>query len=315
MSAGAKTAKPVGAEAVKVKGWLSAHKYLLARRFSQAFVLFLFLAGPWLGIWWVKGNLTSSMTLGVLPLTDPYVLLQALAAGHWPELTALTGALIVAGVYATLGGRLYCSWVCPINPVTDLAGWLHDRLGLQKGWQPKRTTRLWLLATTFAVSAATGTIAWEAVNPVSMLHRGLIFGMGAAWTIVVAVFLFDLFAARRGWCGHLCPVGAFYGLLNEPSLIKVSAVNRAACDDCMDCYAVCPENHVITPALRGKDGETPLILSRDCTSCGRCSDVCARDVFHFTHRFDHGTRVPGRKSGHRTAGINAPGWAQQGDMS
>jgi ferredoxin-type protein NapH len=29
------------------------------------------------------------------------------------------------------------------------------------------------------LAAATGTIAWELVNPVSMLHRGLIFGIGA----------------------------------------------------------------------------------------------------------------------------------------
>ena len=54
----------------------------------------------------------------------------------------------------------------------------------------------------------------------------------------------------------------------------------------MDCFAVCPENQVISPALRGKPGETPLILSPDCTNCGRCIDVCSVDVFAFTHRFD-----------------------------
>ena len=93
-----------------------------------------------------------------------------------------------------------------------------------------------------AVSLATGTIAWEFVNPISMLHRGLIFGMGFAWAFVVAVFLFDLLVSRRGWCGHLCPVGTFYGLLGTKSLLRVSAANRAQCDDCMDCFAVCPRN-------------------------------------------------------------------------
>ncbi len=291
-----KSGHALGQEAVEAKGWLKAHRYLILRRASQLFFLSLFLIGPWFGIWWVKGNLTGSLTFDILPLTDPFVFLQSLAARHWPEATAITGALIVAMAYALIGGRVYCSWVCPINPVTDAAYWLHNRLDLPRGWQPKRSTRLWLLATVLIISAATGTIAWEFVNPISMLHRGLIFGMGLAWAFVLAVFVFDLVVARRGWCSHLCPVGAFYGLLGTRSLLRVTAARRAACDDCMDCFAVCPEMHVITPALRGGDGDTPLILSPDCTNCGRCVDICSLDVFRFTHRLDH-TPAPARAAG------------------
>lgn len=278
-----------GATAVAEKGWLRAHKWLLLRRLSQVAFMGLFLLGPIAGVWIVEGNLTSSLTLGLLPLTDPYVLLQSLAAGHWPATTALIGGLIVLLAYAVIGGRVYCSWVCPVNIVTDGAHWLRERLGVRKGWQPKRQTRLWVLGMTLAVSAVSGTIAWEAVNPVSMLHRGLIFGFGLAWTIVAAVFLFDLFVSRRGWCSHLCPVGAFYGLVGSASLLRVSAYDRAACDDCMDCFAVCPEPHVITPALKGADqGRGPVILSPDCTNCGRCIDVCSLDVYRFTGRFYRG---------------------------
>ncbi|MDE9450945.1 quinol dehydrogenase ferredoxin subunit NapH [Aliiroseovarius sp. Z3] len=288
-----KTALPVGQEAIRDKGWWMAHRFLILRRVAQAFFLGLFLLGPWFGIWWVKGNLAGSLTFDVLPLTDPFVLVQGLVAQHWPEMTAIIGALIVGVVYALIGGRVYCSWVCPINPVTDAAHWLHDRLGLAKGWQPKRGTRYWVLGMVLVVSALTGTIAWEFVNPISMLHRGLIFGMGFAWTFVLAVFLFDLVVSRRGWCGHLCPVGAFYGLLGHGSILRVSAVKRSECDDCMDCFAVCPEMHVITPALRGADEDTPIILSPDCSNCGRCVDVCAPDVFKFTTRFDT-TPAPAR---------------------
>ena len=280
------SARP-GADAIEAKGWWRAHKWLLLRRLSQLTVLGIFLVGPLTGFWLVKGNLASSLTLDTLPLTDPYVLIQGLAAGHWPELTAVVGALIVAAVYALIGGRVYCSWVCPVNPVTDLAHWLRERLGLQKGWQPKRQTRLWVLAMTIAVAALTGTIAFELVNPVSMVHRGIVFGVGFAWSVVLAVFLFDLFVSRHGWCGHLCPVGAFYGLLGAGSQLRVSAFQRAACDDCMECYAVCPEPHVITPALKGAtEGRSPVILLRDCTNCGRCIDVCPEDVFRFALRGD-----------------------------
>ncbi len=288
-----KTHLPTGREATLTKGWWLAHKYLVLRRASQAIFVGLFLLGPWFGLWWVKGNLAGSLTFDILPLTDPFVFVQSLFALHWPETTALIGAVIVAAAYAAIGGRVYCAWVCPINPVTDAAHWLHTKLDLPKGWQPKRETRYWVLAMVLAVSALSGTIAWEFVNPVSMVHRGLVFGIGFAWAFVIAVFLFDLVVSRRGWCGHLCPVGAFYGLLGTRSVLRVSAQERARCDDCMDCFEVCPEMHVISPALRGKDDDTPLILSHDCTNCGRCIDVCSVDVFKFTTRFDQ-TPAPAR---------------------
>jgi ferredoxin-type protein NapH len=280
------TAHHPGHDAIAVKGWWRAQRWLLARRAVQLFFLALFLAGPWFGIWIVKGTLISSLTLDVLPLSDPFALSQSLAAGHLPAFTALLGGLILAVAYALIGGRVYCAWVCPINIVTDAAHWLRERLGLPKGWQPRRSLRLWLMAACLVASAASGVIVWELVNPITLLHRGLLFGLGFAWSVVLAVFLFDLFVSRRGWCGHLCPVGAFYGLLGSFSLLRVGAVNRAACNDCMDCYAVCPEPQVISPALKGvEQGHGPIILAPDCSNCGRCIDVCSKDVFTFTTRF------------------------------
>lgn len=278
-----------GREAVHIKGWWGAHRFLVLRRISQTLFLALFLIGPWFDFWIVEGTLAGSLTLGFLPLTDPFIALQSLAAGHLLETAALTGAVIVLAVYAFIGGRVFCSWVCPINPVTDAAYWLHLRLGLSKGWQPKRATRRWLVGTVLIVSAFTGTIAWELVNPITIVHRGLVFGLGAAWGMVAAIFLFDLVVARRGWCSHLCPVGAFFGFVGIRSVARVSAAGRARCDDCMDCYAVCPEAHVIAPALKAASGASPLILAPDCTNCGRCIDVCAEDVFRFTHRFETGS--------------------------
>jgi ferredoxin-type protein NapH len=213
--------------------------------------------------------------------------------------------VIVAVAHALIGGRVYCSWVCPINPVTDAAHWLHTKMDLKKGWQPKTGTRWWVLAMVIVVSALTGTIAWEFVNPVSMLHRGLIFGIGFAWAWVLAVFVFDLIVSRRGWCGHLYPVGSFCGLLGAKSVLRVSATKRADCDDCMDCFALCPEMQVITPALRGAASDSPIILSGDCTNCGRCIDVCAKDVFAFTHRFD-ATDAPARDDRSRPQPVQRP---------
>lgn len=278
--------KRTGAEAVEEKGWLGAHKWLVLRRFSQLSILTLFLLGPLAGIWIVKGNLNYSYTLNFLPLTDPYVALQSLFSGHLPETLGLVGLSIAVVFYFLVGGRVYCSWVCPINMVTDAAGWLRDRLGIKGAGSLSRNTRYWILGMSLIGSALTGVVLWELINPVSMLHRGLIFGLGSAWMIVLAIFFFDLFVMNRGWCGRLCPVGAFYSLLGRWSPVRVSATQRTACNDCMDCFEVCPEPQVIRPALKGEGkGVGPVILAPNCTNCGRCIDVCSKDVFTFGLRF------------------------------
>lgn len=274
--------RAIGADAVAEKGWFGSHRWLILRRISQLAILALFLVGPLAGLWIVKGNLAYSLTLNTLPLTDPYVLLQSLLAGHIPEKMALLGAAIVLAFYFLVGGRVYCSWVCPVNLVTDAAAWLRGRLGIKGGAHISRKLRYWVLGMTLVLAAFTGTIAWELINPVSMLHRGLIFGIGTAWTIVLAVFLLDLFVSANAWCGHVCPVGAFYSLLGKWSPLRVRAAKREDCNDCMDCYAVCPEPQVIKPALKGaKQNIGPAILSPNCTNCGRCIDVCSKSVFRF----------------------------------
>jgi ferredoxin-type protein NapH len=280
--------KRTGQEAVEEKGWLGAHKWLILRRLSQFGILAMFLLGPLAGIWVVKGNLNYSYTLNLLPLTDPYVALQSLMAGHWPEKLGLIGLAVVLAFYFLVGGRTYCSWVCPINVVTDAAGWLRDRLGIKGSSSLSRNTRYWVMGMTLVGSAMTGVVLWELINPVSMLHRGLIFGLGMAWAIVLIIFLFDLFVMNRGWCGRLCPVGAFYSLLGRWSPVRVSAPARSACNDCMDCFEVCPEPQVIRPALKGQDkGIGPVILAANCTNCGRCIDVCSKDVFAYSLRFNN----------------------------
>jgi len=320
----AKTPNRPGRDAIANKGWLIAHKWLLLRRLSQLGILALFLVSPSLAIWisksntssaltdpaltntgnlvsaidpvatstpadlfWIiKGNLASSLFLDFIPLTDPYIFLQMLAAGFVPAATAVIGALIVTVFYLLVGGRVFCSWVCPVNMITDAAAWLRRRLNIKSNHPLPANTRYWFMAGTFVAAAVTGTLAMEWVNPVSIAHRGLIFGMGAGLWILIAVFLYDLFVASRGWCGHLCPMGAFYSLLGKTALLRVATPKRDACDDCMDCFAVCPEPQVIRPALKKEGQDSPVILDFRCTNCGRCIDVCGKEVFRLTHRFD-----------------------------
>lgn len=280
--------KPIGQAAIQAKGWIGAHKWLLLRRASQLGVMLLFLLGPLSGIWIIKGTLSSSLLLDTVPMTEPIVFLQMLVTGLVPALDAIIGFLIVAVFYLVVGGRVYCSWVCPVNLVTDAAHWLREKLNIRGGAHFNRNLRYWMLGMVLALSAIMETMAFEMFNPVSIIHRGIIFGVGMAWSVVIAIFLFDLLVAKRGWCSHLCPMGGLYSLIGHYSPIRVRADNREACNDCMDCFVVCPEPQVIKPVLKGADkGIAPVILAGECTNCGRCIDVCSEDVFRFGPRFNH----------------------------
>ncbi len=267
---------------VRARGLLRSHKWWLLRRTSQVCVLGLFMLGPMAGIWIARGNFGASRIMDTVTLADPYILLQGLFGGTAPALPVVSGAVIVAAAYLLLGGRVYCGWVCPVNIVTDTAFWLREKTGMTRDRKLDRRTRLAILAATLLASFVTGTVAWEFVNPVSLLQRAMIGGIGLGWAIVLAVFLLDLFVSRRAWCSHLCPVGAFYGVIGRASIVRVSARRRDACTDCGACFNICPEPHVIVPALKGKD--SPLILSGDCQNCGNCIDACPVDVFWMSSR-------------------------------
>lgn len=275
------------------KGGLRANKWLILRRLSQFSILGLYLLGPLTGFWLIKGNLSSSLLLETVPLTDPLLLVQMFASGVTsPLLTTIIGAVIVSIFYLLVGGRVFCSWVCPVNVITDSANWLRNKLKIKPNSRLNRNTRYWLLAMTVVISFATGILAYEFINPVSIIHRSLIFGVGFAIIMILSIFLFDLLIATRGWCSHLCPMGAFYGLLGALSPLRVRAEQRDQCKKgCNDCFQACPEPQVITPALRGANkGNSTTILSGNCTNCGRCIDVCPENVFQFGLR--QSTTIP-----------------------
>lgn len=278
--------KKQGIEAIRktiaYRGWLKSHRWLLLRRFVQLGTLALFLLGPIAGIWIIKGNLASSLILDTVPMTEPLLILQSFTAGLLPLPTALLGGAIVLTLYLLVGGRVYCSWICPVNIITDVANWLREKQGVNASTHLTRKSRYWILGMVILLPLFTGTMAYEVVNPVPMVHRAIIFGAGSAWSILLAIFLFDLLIQRRGWCGYICPMGALYGIIGQYSPLRIRTDNRNACDDCMACYHICPEPQVIKPALKGE--EQPVILSGACSNCGRCIDVCDKDVFHFGRR-------------------------------
>lgn len=261
-------------------------RFAIARRAVQLLVLALFAGTARFG-WEIcgrkilSGNLSASRFLDAIPMADPLAFLERLCAGIAPTATALTGFIITGAVYACLGSRTFCGWICPMNMVTDAAAWIRSRLGLPAdAIRIPRAARYAVLAGTLIASAATGTAAFEAVSPQAFLWRDLIYGTGlSALSAALAVFALELGLMRDGWCGHLCPLGAFWavcGKLEKP-LVRIS-FSPEACTRCGDCVHACPERQII----RFKSLEVARrIPTGECLNCGRCIAVCPEGALHF----------------------------------
>ena len=266
-------------------GKLQVWRYLLLRRALQLGILLLFFGTVNWG-WKIaeqpvlSGNLSSSELLGFLPLADPFAILQIIATGQWPKQEVLLGAVLILAFLIPIGARTWCAWVCPLNMITDLAAWTRRRLRIHDVFILSRKIRYTVLVLTLILSVLTGVAAFEWISPISMLHRELIFGIGAGWIAVIGVFLFDLFILRNGWCGHLCPLGAFYAVIGKTAQLRI-AFDTPTCTHCGECAKLCPEPQVLNIKTASEAG---MIASGECTNCGRCIAVCPEDTLKFDLR-------------------------------
>jgi len=272
---------------------LSAWRWLIARRMTQVGLLVIFAGTARFG-WEIAGrpllagNLSASTLLGIVPFADPFAVLQQLLARQVLEQTVLVGALIILLVYALVLGRAWCAWVCPLNLVTDLAASLRRHLRVTDSLRMSRTVRYVALALSLVLSAVSGVAAFEWISPIGMMHRELILGLGLGWMAVLGVFLFDLLVLRHGWCGHLCPLGAFYSLASSRSSLVKIAFDAPTCTHCGACAVVCPEPQVLN--LK-KAAEAAMVASGECTNCAQCIPVCPEGTLSFDLR----TRIARRR--------------------
>jgi ferredoxin-type protein NapH len=255
------------------------YRYLILRRFTQISLLVLYFGANAWGWNLLMGNLSSSVLFGIVPLSDPYAALQMFAAGAVLSIDLLIGVGIVTLLYLLVGGRAFCSWVCPVNMITDLSAYFRKVLDIdrfQRRQPSSRNIRYWVIALSLIISFMMGVTAFEFVSPISMVHRGIVFGLGFGWAAMLIIFLFDLFVLKDGWCGHVCPLGGFYSLIGRFSLIRVTH-NADNCTACMNCKSVCPEKQVLFMI----DKDSMPILSGECTNCARCIEVCNDDALSF----------------------------------
>ena len=251
-------------------------KYLILRRIVQLGILMLFAFGTFDFI--LKGNLSSSKLFSNIPLSDPFAVFQIFLASLSIDLMAVFGALIVLILYGIFLGRAFCSWVCPVNLITDFAAFIRSRLDFKtsKFFILSKNLRYYVLALVLILSFILSIPVFESFSYIGVIHRGIIFG-GTSWLFVAfIIFCIDTFLSSRATCSHFCPLGAFYALTSRFALLKVK-YDTDKCTKCFRCVGICPENQVLW--MIGKQSSS--VNSGECTRCGRCIEVCNDDALNF----------------------------------
>ncbi len=262
-----------------IKSSYPIKRYTILRRMTQLGILALLIAGFKGYTDLLIGDYSFAMLLGVVPLTDPFAVIQMLFAQVPLKTDLLLGAGIVLVLYGLIAGRAFCSWVCPLNMITDAANGLRRVLGIRPNgrFRISRNVRYWAIGISLVLSAIYGLSAFEMISPVGLVQRAMIFGIASGWFTVVALFFFDFAVLQNGFCGHLCPLGGFYSLVTKPAVIRIYH-KKEPCSLCMLCKDICPEKQVLA-IIGERDG---FINFGACTNCARCIEVCPDDALHFS---------------------------------
>ncbi len=246
------------------------------RRWAVLLVVnLLFVVSYQLDIQALEGALTGSRFVG-FHMADLNAGLQVILAFKHVLINLLIGIVTVFILWWFLGGRTFCSWVCPYHLLAEWAEILHHALArkkLVKDHPFDRRARFWLWVIFAVLAYVTGYTVYETISPTGIVSRALIYGPGLAALWVLALLVFEILYSQRAWCRYACPIGLTYGLVGLFSPLKVvHDVNKCSHEGA--CRRVCLVPHVLNCTYKGRAKDARTVIGADCTRCGRCVDAC-----------------------------------------
>ncbi|MDR2080971.1 MAG: NapH/MauN family ferredoxin-type protein [Campylobacteraceae bacterium] len=228
----------------------------------------------------LEGTLSGSRFFG-FHLIDPFISMQMFLAHYNLHINLIIGTVTILAFYFAVGGRVFCSWVCPYNILGEISEKLHKSLvkkKIIKSYELNYKIKYVFWAFFLFLAYFAGYLVFEIINPVGILSRAIVYGWSFAMFIVALLFFIELFFAQRFWCRYVCPLGTTYGFLGWISATKIKWNDK--CDHCGVCSKVCLVPHVLDK-VKNTDKKEAVIINGDCTLCGRCIEVCHKDALGF----------------------------------
>ena len=247
----------------------------------------------------VKGKIFRGKTKAIcVPVLNCYSCPGAVGACPIGSLQAVLGSrnskfsFYVLGTIMLFGvilGRAICGFLCPFGFIQELI----YKLKTPKVTVPKKLDRplrylkyavlivLVIVLPLFLTNefgmgdpyfckwlCPAGTL--EGGLPLVLMNDSLKKAIGFlfSWKVgILVVILILSVLIYRPFCKFLCPLGAFYGLFNRISFVRL-AVDR---DQCVEC-GLCEKNCKMNVPVREK------INSPECIRCGECRAICPKQA-------------------------------------
>ena len=230
----------------------------------------------------------------------------------FPAILALNLGIVIALVLLTLiFGRIYCSVICPLGVMQDVAAWLGKKqkknrysYSPAKSWLRYGVLGLFIVALIAGVGSfvallepysAYGRIASNLFAPVYGWVNNLFaliaekaesyaFYRTDVWLkslptfIIAAVTLVTVFvlAWRNGrtWCNTICPVGTILSFLARFSWFR-PVIDTDKCISCKKCERNCKASCI--------DISSHKIDYSRCVTCMDCIGNCPKDAISYRH--------------------------------
>lgn len=220
----------------------------------------------------------------------PIGALQAVVGSRKKFSFYIVGYLALIGI---LLGRFVCGWICLFGLIQELL----YRIPVPKWNVPKKPDRIlrrlkYVLLAVFVlilpaflkVNNGLSSVPYfcklvcpagmlEGGIPLSLLDEGIRSQIGFLFRwkfLILAVIVVSSMFIHRPFCKYLCPLGAFYGLFQRLSFLKLN-VNEKQCVNCGACSSHCRMNVDVV--------HNPN--SAECIRCGECTKVCPTGALHF----------------------------------
>ena len=212
-------------------------------------------------------------------------------------LGATLGATLFWIVMSFVAGRVYCSTVCPVGTLSDMATWLRRKTSgrpLTFSYRESRpfrldklTLRAWILIL-YVLSLVFGVVVVAyVIEPWNMMRNlasvfnpsatagtwgqlgiGTAVGITAGIVAVGGVLVWSFFAGRR-FCNTVCPIGTVLGATDGLQLFHIE-IDPDKCINCMKCEDVCSSECVKVLSRHVDNGR--------CVRCFDCLGVCPNDA-------------------------------------